>query len=144
MQQLEVPAKVKVPSNWTKMSSTKAYNRYWSPEVTRLVSELKEARERKTAVVNDFQYKVSLAHTCDARSRQTLSLDNSPTQVYGEFDKDYSTWLEVVKVVAELDCLLSLSKSSAALGEPAVRPEIIESDQAVIEFEELRHPCVLR
>lgn len=53
-----MPAKVKVPSNWTKMSSTKAVNRYWSPEVSRLVSDLKEARERKTAVVNDFQYKV--------------------------------------------------------------------------------------
>ncbi|ORY88074.1 muts domain V-domain-containing protein [Leucosporidium creatinivorum] len=118
--QLEVPVKVKVPSNWTKMSSTKAFNRYWSPEVTRLVSDLKEARERKTAVVNDFQYKV-----------------------YGEFDKDYSTWLDVVKVIAELDCLMSLSKSSQALGEPAVRPEIVESDQAIIEFEELRHPCVL-
>lgn len=39
---------------------------------------------------------------------------------------------------------MSLSKSSQALGEPAVRPEIVESDQAVIEFEELRHPCVLR
>lgn len=65
-------------------------------------------------------------------------------QVYGEFDKDYSTWLDVVKVVAELDCLMSLSKSSQALGEPAVRPDIVESDQAIIEFEELRHPCVLR
>lgn len=42
------------------MSSTKAFNRYWSPEVTRLVSDLKEARERKTAVVNDFQYKVRI------------------------------------------------------------------------------------
>lgn len=39
---------------------------------------------------------------------------------------------------------MSLSKSSQALGEPAVRPEIVESDQAIIEFEELRHPCVLR
>lgn len=65
-------------------------------------------------------------------------------QVYGEFDKDYGTWLQVVKSLAELDCLMSLSKSSQALGEPAVRPEIVESDQAVIEFEELRHPCVLR
>lgn len=52
--------------------------------------------------------------------------------------------MATVKLVAELDCLLSLSKSSAVLGEPAVRPEIIESDTAIIEFEELRHPCVLR
>ncbi|KAI5476724.1 hypothetical protein MNV49_007314 [Pseudohyphozyma bogoriensis] len=118
--QIQVPAKQKVPNNWTKMSNTKDYNRYYSPESARLVQDLKEARERKTAVVNDFQFKV-----------------------YGEFDKEYSVWMGVVKLVAELDCLLSLSKSSAALGEPAVRPEIIESDVAFVEFEELRHPCVL-
>lgn len=40
------------------MSNTKDFNRYYSPDITRLVQELKEARERKTAVVNDFQYKV--------------------------------------------------------------------------------------
>lgn len=50
----------------------------------------------------------------------------------------------MLKGVARLDCLLSLSKSSAGLGSPSVRPEIVESDAAIIEFEELRHPCVLR
>lgn len=97
------------------------FNRYWSPEVTRLVQELKEARERKMTVVSEFEYRV-----------------------YGAFDVDYAVWMDVVKVVAELDCLMSLSKSSAALGEPAVRPEMVESDTAIIEFEELRHPCVLK
>lgn len=47
-----------MPGNWTRMSNTKDFNRYYSPDITRLVQELKEARERKTAVVNDFQYKV--------------------------------------------------------------------------------------
>lgn len=64
--------------------------------------------------------------------------------MFAAFDGSYSTWLQVVKIVSELDCLLSLSKSSAALGEPSVRPEIVESDAAIIEFEELRHPCILR
>ncbi|GAA5847718.1 hypothetical protein JCM3766R1_000742 [Sporobolomyces carnicolor] len=118
--QIEVPAKHKVPNNWTKMTSTQKVNRYYSPEVSRLVSSLKEARERKTMVVNNFQFKL-----------------------YGEFDKDYATWMSVVRAVAQLDCLLSLSKSSAALGEPCVRPEIVESDQAILDFEELRHPCIL-
>ncbi|SDA02255.1 BZ3501_MvSof-1269-A2-R1_C50g00263 [Microbotryum saponariae] len=119
--QIQVPVKIKAPSNWTKMSSTKDVNRYWSPEVTRLVTKLKEARERKQTVVNEFHLRV-----------------------YAAFDRDYSTFLQVVKTVAELDCLFSLSKSSAALGEPAVRPEIVaDSDRAVLEFEELRHPCVL-
>ncbi|KAK4055994.1 DNA mismatch repair protein msh6 [Microbotryomycetes sp. JL221] len=117
--QLEVPVNVKAPSNWTRMSATKAVNRYYSPKVESLVKKLKEARERKQLVVSDFQYKV-----------------------YGEFDKDYSTWMQVVKLVAELDCLMSLAKSSQALGEPCVRPQIVESDNAFVEFEELRHPCI--
>lgn len=29
-----------------------------------------------------------------------------------------------------------------ALGEPSVRPEIVDSPQASVEFEELRHPCI--
>ncbi|GAA5849819.1 hypothetical protein JCM8547_000574 [Rhodosporidiobolus lusitaniae] len=118
--QIEVPVKHKAPSNWTKMSQTKAVNRYYTPETTVLINNLKEARERKTMYVNTFQFKL-----------------------YGEFDKHYSTWMSVIKTVAQLDCLLSLSKSSAALGEPCVRPEIVESDQAILEFEELRHPCIL-
>ncbi|GAA5881916.1 hypothetical protein JCM16303_003463 [Sporobolomyces ruberrimus] len=118
--QIEVPTKHKVPNNWTKITSTQKVNRYYSPEVQRLVSALKEARERKGMVVNNFQFKL-----------------------YGEFDKDYTTWMDVVRTVSQLDCLMSLSKSSAALGEPCVRPEIVESDQAILEFEELRHPCIL-
>ncbi|GAA6027763.1 hypothetical protein JCM8097_008022 [Rhodosporidiobolus ruineniae] len=117
---IEVPVKLKAPSNWAKISGTKALNRYYTPETTKLVSKLKEARERKQMVVNEFMYKV-----------------------YGEFDKHYSTWMAVIKAVSQLDCLLSLSKSSAALGEPCVRPEIVDSDRAILEFEELRHPCIL-
>ncbi|KAM0787401.1 hypothetical protein ACM66B_003486 [Microbotryomycetes sp. NB124-2] len=117
--QLEVPSSVKVPANWTRMSSTKAFNRYYSPAVESLVKKLKEARERKQIVVSEFQFKV-----------------------YGEFDKEYDTWMQVVRLVAELDCLMSLAKSSQALGEPSVRPEIVESDAAFVEFEELRHPCI--
>ncbi|TKA55262.1 hypothetical protein B0A53_02232 [Rhodotorula sp. CCFEE 5036] len=117
--QLEVPKDAKVPSNWTKMSGTQKLSRYYTPETTRMIADLKEARERKQMVINDFQYKL-----------------------YGEFDKHYSTWMAVIKAVAQLDCLLSLSKSSAALGEPCVRPEIVEAETAFADFEELRHPCI--
>lgn len=77
--------------------------------------------------------------------RARLSVDSIYNfQVFGEFDKDYEAYMATVKVLARLDCLLSLSKSSSALGEPCVRPEIVESDTAIIEFEELRHPCINR
>ncbi|CEQ40291.1 SPOSA6832_01905, partial [Sporobolomyces salmonicolor] len=54
---IEVPVKHKVPGNWTKMTSTQKVNRYYSPEVAKLVSQLKEARERKGMFVNSFQFK---------------------------------------------------------------------------------------
>lgn len=58
IRQLEVPKDAKVPSNWTKMSGTQKLSRYYTPETTRMIADLKEARERKQMVINDFQYKV--------------------------------------------------------------------------------------
>ena len=46
------------------------------------------------------------------------------------------------RVVAELDCLVSLAKASADLDEPKCRPQFIESEQAFIDFEDLRHPSM--
>jgi DNA mismatch repair protein MSH6 len=53
-------------------------------------------------------------------------------------------WLAAVKIVAQLDCLISLAKASTALGVPSCRPEFIEDENArsVLEFTELRHPCI--
>jgi DNA mismatch repair protein MSH6 len=51
-------------------------------------------------------------------------------------------WLRAVRVFAELDCLFSLAKSSAAIGEPACRPQIVEGDEAWLDFRELRHPAL--
>ena len=51
--------------------------------------------------------------------------------------------MRAVRVLAELDCLFSLAKSSTAIGEPACRPEFIEDEEcASLEFEELRHPAL--
>ncbi|KAH8919876.1 hypothetical protein BT69DRAFT_1336919 [Atractiella rhizophila] len=35
-----------------------------------------------------------------------------------------------------------LAKTSAAMEEPKVRPDIVDSERAFIDFEELRHPCL--
>ena len=124
------------------MSGTQKLSRYYTPETTRMIADLKEARERKQMVINDFQYKVRPLGPSSAEDLVVLKL--VPSQLYGEFDKHYSTWMAVIKAVAQLDCLLSLSKSSAALGEPCVRPEIVEAETAFADFEELRHPCIFR
>ena len=36
--------------------------------------------------------------------------------MYVKFDEHYPTWLESVKILAELDCLMSLAKSSIQIG----------------------------
>lgn len=51
-------------------------------------------------------------------------------------------WLQAVKVLAELDCLFSLAKASSHMTTPTCRPEFVETDEAFIDFEELRHPSI--
>ena len=119
--QLEVPVKVRgVPSSWDQMSATKIVKRYYSPELRSLVRQLQEAQETHSQIVKDV-------------SGRFLS----------RFDEDYLTWLGAVKVVAQLDCLMSLAKASSSLGDPCCRPVFVDDERSVVELEELRHPCML-
>ncbi|SMR42250.1 unnamed protein product [Zymoseptoria tritici ST99CH_1E4] len=121
--QLEVPIKAcgKIPKNWKQMSATKQCKRWYSPELEELVQDLKEAQEVHGQVVK------ALAGRFFAR-----------------FDIDYNTWLAALKVIAQLDCLISLAKTSASLGSPSCRPTFVEDENAkgVLEFKTLRHPCI--
>lgn len=38
--------------------------------------------------------------------------------------------------------MISLAKSSLNIEEPRCRPTIIESDEAILDFEQLRHPSM--
>lgn len=118
--QLEVPAATKVPKHWKMMSSTKGVKRYYFEELKDLVRDLQEAQETHGQVVKQVA-----------------------GRFFARFDEDYETWLAAIKVIAQLDCLISLAAASAALGEPSCRPTFIEGDRSVVEFEELRHPCIL-
>jgi DNA mismatch repair protein MSH6 len=62
---------------------------------------------------------------------------------HARFDEHYGTWLAAVRIVSQLDCLISLAKASASLGQPSCRPVFVEEERSVLEFEELRHPCLL-
>ncbi|KAK3675270.1 DNA mismatch repair protein msh6 [Recurvomyces mirabilis] len=121
--QLEVPLKVKgtIPKGWKQVSATKAVKRWYFPELEGLVQDLKEAQESHAQVVKALN-----------------------GRFYARFDEHYTTWLAAVKVVAQLDCLISLAKASSAIGSPSCRPEFIEDDDApsVLQFVELRHPCI--
>jgi DNA mismatch repair protein MSH6 len=118
--QLEVPKKVKVPNSWDQTSATAKVTRYYSPELRKLVRALQEAQE-----------------THGQNTREVA------TRFCQRFDEDYKIWLAAVKIIAQLDCLISLAKASASLGEPSCRPVFEEDNRTVVEFEELRHPCML-
>lgn len=118
--QIEVPTSIKAPSGWQVMSSTQGVKRYYFPELKNLIRQLQEAQETHKQI-----------------EKQVAS------RLYARFDEDYMTWLQAVKVIAQLDCLISLAAASAALGEPSCRPVFVESERSVVEFEELRHPCML-
>ncbi|RDW81383.1 mismatch repair ATPase MSH6 [Aspergillus mulundensis] len=119
--QMEVPIKVKnVPKNWDQMSATKQVKRYYFPELRTTIRKLQEAQETHSQIVKEVT-----------------------KRFYTRFDEHYSTWLSAVRVIAQLDCLISLAKASSSLGEPSCRPVFVDQERSVLEFEELRHPCLL-
>jgi DNA mismatch repair protein MSH6 len=120
--QLEVPTKLckNVPKHWAMMSSTNAAKRFYFPELKKLVRHLQEAQELHGQIVKA-----------------------TAGRFFKRFDENYATWLAAVKIIAQLDCLISLATASEALGQPGCRPQFVEDERSVVEFTELRHPCVL-
>lgn len=115
---IEVPFKLKVPGDWKQMGSTSKVKRYYSPEVETLAKELRGQQELHKMV-------------CD-----TLKI-----RMYEKFDKHYNVWMQVIQTIANIDCLLALTKASETIGYPSCRPKLIEADKGCINFKELRHPC---
>jgi DNA mismatch repair protein MSH6 len=111
--------KKKVPKEWQKHNDTKAKVRFMVPEFATLIRKLKESRESTKAVIKAFT-----------------------SRLYAAFDADRDVWLRTVRVTAELDCLLSLAKASVAIGTPSCRPEFVESEEAFVDFTEMRHPGI--
>ena len=119
--QIEVPIKVKgIPKSWDQMSATKQAKRYYFPELRVLIRKLQEAQETHSQIVKEVA-----------------------GRLYARFDENYKEWLAAVKIVAQLDCLISLAKASSSLGQPSCRPEFANDERSVMEFEELRHPCLV-
>ncbi|KAH6623466.1 muts domain V-domain-containing protein [Chaetomium tenue] len=117
--QIEVPKAVKVPTNWRQMSATSAVKRYYFRALEDLVRELQETEETHSQILKEVASRFSK-----------------------RFDMDYEVWLQAIRIIAQLDCLTSLAKSSSALGVPSCRPVFIDEDRSVVEFKELRHPCM--
>ncbi|KAL2163373.1 hypothetical protein VTH06DRAFT_5430 [Thermothelomyces fergusii] len=118
--QIEVPKAVKVPASWRQMSATSAVKRYYFRELEDLVRELQEAEETHSQIVKEVA-----------------------SRFFRRFDADHDVWLQAIRIIAQLDCLISLAKSSSALGTPSCRPVFVDDDRSVVEFRELRHPCMV-
>lgn len=115
---IELPTSIKVPTSWTLMGSNKKTKRYWSPEVEALAKKFARAKELHSILEESLK-----------------------TRMLARFDENYQVWNNVISIVAKIDCLTSLAKTSSSLGHPAVRPEFIESQRGQLNFKELRHPC---
>ena len=122
--QLEVPSKIKkVPNDWSQMSSTAQVKRYYTPELRKLVRDLQEARETHTQIIKEVA-----------------------GRFYVRFDENYADWLAAVRIIAHIDCLISLALASSSLGTPSCRPEFVDDDgeeRGVVDFRDLRHPTML-
>ncbi len=119
--QLEMPVSIKnIPSNWEQMSATKAVRRWYSPKLRNLARALQEAKEIHSQVVKEVINRFCI-----------------------KFAEDYEMWLSAVKVVAQLDCLISLAQASANLGPTYCRPEFTDEERTVVEFGDLSHPCMI-
>lgn len=121
---IEIPIKLvkNVPNDWQQMGSTAKVRRYWSPEVKDLTRSLMEQRELHKMVCETLR-----------------------TRMYERFDSHYKTWRAVIKLLANIDCLLSLTRTSESMGSPSCRPEFIEGNAVPgsIEFKDVRHPCFI-
>ncbi|TQS32897.1 hypothetical protein Golomagni_06774, partial [Golovinomyces magnicellulatus] len=118
--QLEAPKAIKVPSSWRQMSATKDVKRWYFPELTKLVRDLQEAEETHSQLVREVAVRF-----CK------------------KFDVDYETWIRAINIISQLDCLVSIAKASASLGEPSCRPQFVDEERSVLDFDELRHPCMI-
>ncbi|RPD75422.1 DNA mismatch repair protein Msh6 [Lentinus tigrinus ALCF2SS1-7] len=117
--QLQGKEKDKAPKGWTIGGTIKTAKRYVVPALQPTIRKLKEARENRNTAIKEFK-----------------------NRLFAEFDADRGVWLRAIRVLAELDCLFSLAKASSALGEPVCRPELVEGDEAFMDFKELRHPAL--
>ncbi|KAK4192141.1 putative DNA mismatch repair protein msh6 [Podospora australis] len=118
--QIEAPKSLKVPATWRQMSATAAVKRYYFRDLEALVRELQETEETHSQIVKDVAQRF-----------------------FRKFDEDYETWLRAIRIIAQLDCLMSLAKSSSSLGFPSCRPVFVDDERSVLQFEELRHPCMM-
>ena len=117
---IEVPIEAckRVPGSWTQLGANKSFKRYYSPKVATLAQEMAEYKE---------------AHK--------ILETNLTERLYSKFAENLNdVWGPTVELIASIDCLLSLCKTSESIGIPSCRPQFVDSDYSFMQFKSLRHP----
>ncbi|PVU87242.1 hypothetical protein BB561_006417 [Smittium simulii] len=124
--QLEIPLRIRVANNYMRKSASKDFHRYYSPELVVKLREQSELLEHMNAVLRDYRL-----------------------VIYQKWAGHYRQWMEVVSLIAEFDCLISLAVASEQMGAERARPEFISDGErnnkgGYIEFKSLKHPCLVK
>ncbi|CCK71717.1 mismatch repair ATPase MSH6 KNAG_0H03020 [Huiozyma naganishii CBS 8797] len=126
---IEVPAAISkhIPSDWIQMAANKTTKRYYSPEVQLLARSMAEARETHKVLEEDLK-----------------------NRLCRKFDAHFNTsWMPTVHLIANIDCIVALARTSETLGFPSCRPTFVDEHDPVtgnkkngfLKFKSLRHPC---
>lgn len=105
----------KVPSDWEKISATKAVSRFHTPEIMALLDKLNQHREQLN-----------------------INAERAWVAYLDEFSEHYDECRKVVMVLASIDCLFSLA--NVATQQDYVRPSI--TDDTHVQISNGRHPIV--
>ncbi|GMR53872.1 hypothetical protein PMAYCL1PPCAC_24067, partial [Pristionchus mayeri] len=118
---LEVPDKVKVPSNFEKKTMKKGFVRYTNEKLLSLNCELGEAESDLECLLKD-----------------------ATRRVFEDFDQRRDSWQGCLDAVSTLDVLISLAKYGSCTGVPMCVPSIVyDEEKPVMEVEEGYHPCIV-
>lgn len=125
---LEIPESVskRLGPEYEWKGSRKGFRRFYTKKITTLLSELTTAEERKEAILKDIM-----------------------RRIFESFSKYYSDWIAVVKCIALVDCLISLTKCCTNMvkrGSTICRPVIVTDRQVkpYISISQGRHPSLLK
>nr|XP_029494366.1 DNA mismatch repair protein Msh3 isoform X2 [Oncorhynchus nerka] len=124
-----------VPSDWVKISSTKAVSRYQSPYLIGRCRSLSQLREQ--LLIDSQKEWTNFLHFVCSPSILTLSLSLTPA--LSQFGEYYHTMKKAVGNLATVDCLFSLAE--VAKQRNYCRPVLCEGDRQIV-IRDGRHPVI--
>ena len=122
--QIPTNATQSVPNDWTLISSVKASKRYYTPH---LIHTLVPAHQAAKDSLEEAEKDIN-------------------RHIFAKFDSHYHMWLQAVETLAQLDCLLSLARTSKHGNELTCRPQFISyednQNEAMLELTQSVHPVL--